>query len=80
MVVDLGAVSAITGVVLQWTSGVVPSAALETSVDGRTYQTVGPAPFGRRITIPVATTARYVAVTTGWRSGQAALAALIVRP
>ena len=62
MVVDLGATYAIGEVDPQWTAGPVPAHTVTYSVDGRTYGS--------------ATTARYVAVSTGWRPGQASLRTL----
>lgn len=67
MVVDLGAVAAVSAVELAWTPGRRPAASVETSVDGVTYRTTGSGP------------ARYVAVRTGWRSGDASLVRLSVR-
>jgi hypothetical protein len=78
MVVDLGAPQPIGTVALRWTPGLVPATTLATSVDGRTYQPVATVPRGRRAEVSVATTARYVAVETKWRAGQATLAALTV--
>ena len=66
MVVDLGAVQSIGAISLKWTFGAVPSNAITTSVDGRVYS-------------PPAATARYVAVSTGWRQGQASLTSISVR-
>jgi hypothetical protein len=80
MVVDMGALYQIGGVTLRWTGGQVPDVTLATSVDGRTYQSAGTVPRGRRVDVPVNAAARYVAVGTGWRPGQAALTALIVQP
>ncbi|MDX8054464.1 discoidin domain-containing protein [Lentzea sp. BCCO 10_0798] len=65
MVVDLGAVHAIGDVDLQWTNGAPPPHTVTYSVDGKTYGS--------------ATTARYVAVSTGWRPGHASLRAVVVR-
>ncbi|SER71082.1 F5/8 type C domain-containing protein [Lentzea xinjiangensis] len=64
MVVDLGALHAIREVDLKWTDGKPPPHTVTYSVDGRTY---GPA-----------TTARYVAVSTGWRPGHASLTTISV--
>jgi hypothetical protein len=66
MVVDLGAIRAIGEVGLQWTAGPVPPHSVTYSVDGRTYG--------------ADTTARYVAVSTGWRPGHASLRNVVVRP
>ncbi|MDT7787025.1 MAG: hypothetical protein QOF58_5444, partial [Pseudonocardiales bacterium] len=63
MVVDLGATYRIKAS-LKWTDGPVPPHTVTYSVDGRTY---GPI-----------TTARYVAVSTGWRPGQASLRSISV--
>lgn len=63
MVVDLGAVHRVR-VGLKWTDGPVPPHAVTFSADGRTY---GPENI-----------ARYVAVATGWRPGQASLRSLLV--
>jgi hypothetical protein len=66
MVVDLGAAQRIGPISLKWTFGPVPTSTITTSVDGRVY------------TAPAAT-ARYVAVSTGWRQGQASLTSISVR-
>lgn len=63
MVVDLGAVHRVE-VRLKWTDGPAPSHAITCSVDGRSY---GPGDV-----------ARYVAVSTGWRPGQASLRSISV--
>ncbi|MCX2947877.1 discoidin domain-containing protein [Lentzea sp. NEAU-D7] len=65
MVVDLGAVHAIGDVDLEWTHGGRPPHTVTYSVDGKTYGS--------------ATTARYVAVSTGWRPGHASLRTIVVR-
>ncbi|MEU3643897.1 discoidin domain-containing protein [Lentzea sp. NPDC034063] len=65
MVVDLGATYAIGDVGLQWTIGPVPPHTVTYSVDGKTYG--------------ADTTARYVAVSTGWRPGHASLRGVVVR-
>ncbi|MET8851289.1 discoidin domain-containing protein [Amycolatopsis sp. NPDC004625] len=67
MVVDLGAVTAVSAVELSWTRGRVPAATVELSLDGVTYTATGAGP------------ARYVAVRTAWRSGDAGLVRLSVR-
>ncbi|WP_410592559.1 discoidin domain-containing protein [Amycolatopsis sp. lyj-23] len=67
MVVDLGAVAEVSAVELAWTRGRVPGATVETSVDGVTYATADSGP------------ARYVAVRTRWRPGDASLTRLSVR-
>ncbi|MFB9684434.1 discoidin domain-containing protein [Amycolatopsis plumensis] len=67
MVVDLGAVLEVSAVELAWTRGRVPAAAVETSVDGVTYATADTGP------------ARYVAVRTRWKPGEASLTRLSVR-
>ena len=67
MVVDLGAVTAVSAVELAWTPGRRPAVSIETSIDGLTYQKADTGP------------ARYVAVRTGWRSGDASLTRLSVR-
>jgi hypothetical protein len=64
MVVDLGAVHHVQ-VSLKWTAGSIPPHTVTCSQDGRTY-----AP---------GTTARYVAVSTGWRPGHASLRSVSVR-
>jgi len=69
MAVDLGGSQPISGVSLQWTTGVNPSVTVSTSVDGVTY-----------IPGTAASSARYVAVSTGWRSGQATLVSVVVHP
>ena len=80
MVVDLGAVVAVGEVVLTWTAGVAPTATVTTSVDGRAYTPAAPVARGRRASVEVGTAARFVAVGTGWRTGQARLASVVVRP
>ncbi|WP_329048068.1 discoidin domain-containing protein [Amycolatopsis sp. NBC_01488] len=67
MVVDLGAVTAVSAVELAWTPGRRPATSVETSVDGLTYRTAETGP------------ARYVAVRTRWRSGDASLVRMSVR-
>ncbi|GAB3168500.1 discoidin domain-containing protein [Amycolatopsis stemonae] len=67
MVVDLGAVTAVSAVELAWTPGRRPATTVETSVDGVTYRKAHTGP------------ARYVAVRTGWRPGDAGLARISVR-
>lgn len=67
MVVDLGAVTEVSAVDLTWTRGRVPGATVETSVDGVTYATADTGP------------ARYVAVRTRWKAGDASLTRLSVR-
>ncbi|MGW6935483.1 discoidin domain-containing protein [Lentzea sp. NPDC054927] len=64
MVVDLGAVHSVQ-VSLKWTNGPVPPHTVTYSVDGKTYGST--------------TTARYVAVSTGWRPGHASLHSVQVR-
>lgn len=66
MVVDLGAVQRIGDVGLKWTPGPVPPHTITTSTDGRAY------------TAPSAT-ARYVALSTSWRPGNASLTSVSVR-
>jgi len=65
MVVDLGVTYAIGDLSLQWTAGPVPPHTVTYSVDGKTYG--------------ADTTARYVAVSTGWRPGHASLRSVVVR-
>ncbi|WP_414641703.1 discoidin domain-containing protein [Amycolatopsis sp.] len=79
MVVDLGAATAVSAVELAWTPGRVPETTVETSTDGRTYTTAARAGDGRTTTVAVTGTARYVAVRTDWRTGDASLARLSVR-
>ncbi|WP_410667393.1 discoidin domain-containing protein [Amycolatopsis sp. cmx-4-68] len=67
MVVDLGAVAAVSAVELAWTPGRRPATTIETSVDGLTYRAAGTGP------------ARYVAVRTAWRTGDASLTRMSVR-
>ncbi|MEV4150532.1 discoidin domain-containing protein [Amycolatopsis sp. NPDC049691] len=67
MVVDLGAVTAVSAVELAWTRGRVPATTVETSVDGVTYAAADSGP------------ARYVAVRTRWKTGDASLSRLSVR-
>ncbi|MFI6094300.1 discoidin domain-containing protein [Lentzea sp. NPDC051213] len=64
MVVDLGAAHRIGQASLKWTVGPVPPHTVTYSLDGRTYGT--------------AATARYVAVSTGWRPGHASLTSISV--
>ncbi len=79
MVVDLGAAVAVGEVVLTWTAGVVPPVVVATSADGRSYAPAGAVGRGRRASAVVGASARYVAVGTGWRSGQARLVSVVVR-
>ncbi|MET9001709.1 discoidin domain-containing protein [Amycolatopsis sp. NPDC004169] len=67
MVVDLGSVLEVAAVELGWTRGRVPAATVETSVDGVTYAAADTG------------TARYVAVRTRWKPGDASLTRLSVR-
>jgi hypothetical protein len=67
MVVDLGAVLEVSAVELAWTPGRVPVATVETGVDGVTYAAADTGP------------ARYVAVRTRWKPGDASLTRLSVR-
>ncbi|MCR6489307.1 discoidin domain-containing protein [Amycolatopsis sp. OK19-0408] len=67
MVVDLGSVTAVSAVELAWSHGRRPETSVETSVDGVTYRTADTGP------------ARYVAVRTRWRTGDASLTRLSVR-
>ncbi|MBE1494232.1 hypothetical protein H4696_001332 [Amycolatopsis lexingtonensis] len=76
MVVDLGAVALVSAVELAWTPGRVPAATVETSTDGVTYTTAGAAGRGRTSTVKLTGPARYVAVRTDWRSGDAGLTRL----
>ncbi|WP_410632200.1 discoidin domain-containing protein [Amycolatopsis sp. cmx-4-83] len=76
LVVDLGAVTAVSRVELAWTPGRVPAATVETSTDGVTYTTAGPAGRDRTATVKITGPARYVAVRTDWRGGDAGLTRL----
>lgn len=79
MVVDLGASRQITEITLHWTAGQVPTVNLATSTDGRSYQPAAQISRAHRATVQLAATARYVAVATGWRPGQAVLTAVVIR-
>ncbi|GAA3566523.1 discoidin domain-containing protein [Amycolatopsis ultiminotia] len=79
MVVDLGAVRPLGEVELTWSAGRVPDAAVETSVDGRTYTTAPPLPRRRHATVQPGSSARYVAVRVRG-TGTAELTALRVHP
>ncbi|WP_290061778.1 discoidin domain-containing protein, partial [Amycolatopsis solani] len=76
LVVDLGAAAAVSAVELAWTPGRVPAATVETSTDGVTYTTAGTAGRGRTSTVKLTGPARYVAVRTDWRGGDASLTRL----
>jgi hypothetical protein len=81
MVVDLGKPAAIGTVDLAWDGAAAPGATVSVSDDGLTFHDVGTFAGGRRQgTVEVASTARYVAVTTTWKTGDAGLAALAVVP
>ncbi|GAA1367145.1 discoidin domain-containing protein [Streptomyces beijiangensis] len=70
MVVDLGAVRPLTGARVEWTGGRVPSAGVEFSSDGRSYESAGT--LSRRSTLTTAGSARYVALSVPqWRPGDA---------
>ncbi|MDX3660750.1 discoidin domain-containing protein [Streptomyces sp. ID05-26A] len=64
MVVDLGAVHTVGDVSLKWTPGLPPPHTVTYSLDGKTYG--------------AALSARYVAVSTQWRPGQARLRSVAV--
>lgn len=81
MVVDLGAKRAIGFVATTWSGSAAPPAAVSVSDDGLTFTPVGTIAAGVGTgSVEVAATARYVAVSTGWRAGDAGLAALRVLP
>ncbi|HEX6339514.1 discoidin domain-containing protein [Umezawaea sp.] len=80
VVVDLGAVAAVGEVVVTWTAGAVPAATVATSVDGRAYDPAAALGRGRRATAVVGASARYVAVSTSWKRGQARVVSVVVRP
>jgi hypothetical protein len=64
---------------LAWTPGRVPAATVETSIDGVTYVTAAHAARGRTAAVQLTEPARYVAVRTDWRPGDASLTRLSVR-
>jgi len=76
MVTDLGAPQEIGTVVAEWARGRAPSAVVSVSDDGLTFTDVGP--VGRTRVVEVNRTARYVALTTTWSRGDAALTSLRV--
>jgi F5/8 type C domain len=80
MVVDLGQARQVAEIVLMWTHPLVPAATVELGNDGRVYQDAGSVARELRAGVAINGTARYVAVRTRWRAGQAALRALVVRP
>jgi hypothetical protein len=81
MVVDLGAAAAIGRVGLTWDGAAVPGATVSVSDDGLSFRDVGTVAAGERSgSVDVSATARYVAVTTTWTTGDAGLTALAVVP
>ncbi|MEV0093901.1 discoidin domain-containing protein [Streptomyces sp. NPDC050738] len=75
MVVDLGSVRQVDGVRVEWTGGHVPSAQIEFSTDGRTYETAGT--LSRRSSLTTDASARYVALAVPhWREGDARVVSL----
>lgn len=76
MVTDLGSPQEIGTVVAEWARGRAPSAVVSVSDDGLTFTDVGP--VDRSGVVDVARTARYVALTTTWRPGDAGLTSLKV--
>ncbi|GAB4085545.1 discoidin domain-containing protein [Myceligenerans cantabricum] len=76
MVTDLGEPREIGRVVTSWSRGRTPGAVVSVSDDGITFTEVGRI----RRTLDVGRTARYVALSTSWRTGQAGLASLQVLP
>ncbi len=76
MVTDLGAPREVGTVVTEWARERAPSAVVSVSEDGLTFTDVGP--VRRDGVVEVNRTARYVALTTTWRTGDAGLAALKV--
>jgi len=81
MVVDLGAAAAIGRVGLTWDGAAVPGATVSVSDDGLSFRDVGTVTAGERSgSVDVSATARYVAVTTTWKTGDAGLTALAVVP
>ena len=75
MVVDLGTVETVSAVRLNWTRGPRPPIRIERSTDGVSYPTVARVRKPARHTeIPLATSARYLAVVVdGWQVGDAEL-------
>ncbi|UAJ79254.1 discoidin domain-containing protein [Leifsonia sp. ZF2019] len=81
MVTDLGSVRAIGFVATAWDGAAVPDAQVAVSDDGITFTPVGTIAGGTRTgSLEVAGNARYVALTTRWRTGEAGLTALRVLP
>lgn len=76
MVTDLGAPRTFGSIATEWDGERVPDFELSTSDDGITFR---PAESSGRSRAEVSeVTARYVAISTGWREGDASLAALQV--
>lgn len=81
MVTDLGASRAIGYVATTWDGTAAPAATVSVSDDGITFRPAGTIAAGARSgSVNVAATARYVALSTSWSSGDAGLAALRVLP
>lgn len=82
MVVDLGSPVAVRRIAAAWTSGRIPSAAVEFSSDGVTYTAARTLRrSGSATALDVAATARYVALAVSdWRSHDARLTGLSVTP
>ncbi|WBU37594.1 discoidin domain-containing protein [Homoserinibacter sp. YIM 151385] len=78
MVVDLGTARPIGSIALLWADGEVPAAAVSVSDDGLAFREVGDAPRRGTGVVEPGGTARYVAVSTSWSAGDAALTSLRV--
>lgn len=79
MVTDLGAPREIGAVGASWSRGRTPDAVVSVSDDGLTFTEVGRL-RGREDTLDVGRTARYVALSTSWRDGDAGVTAVRVLP
>ena len=78
MVVDLGTPLQIGAVAALWTDGRVPESVVSLSDDGLTFRDVSAVPERSTGVVTVDETARYVALSTHWQSGDAELTALRV--
>jgi hypothetical protein len=81
MVTDLGNARSVGLVAPVWDGPSSPAAVISISDDGITFTPIGTIAAGARTgSVNVAATARYVAIGTSWRAGDAGLASLRVLP
>jgi hypothetical protein len=80
MVVDLGRTRDIGAVAADWTGRTGPDSVISVSDDGFRFRDIGPVGQGVSGALAVAASARYVAITTEWRDGDASLTSLRILP